>query len=237
VPRLWTDTVAGHRRAVRDAALDAVAALVARRGLRGVTMSQIAEDAGIGRATLYKYFPDVDALITAWHERQVAAHLDRLAAARDQAGEVSERLAAVLQTYAEIAREPHGRHSVELAASVHASAHVARAHGHLRRLIHEVLADAAAFGHVRDDVGVEELVGYCLHALSAAAELASEVAVQRLVAVTLAGLRPANEVRTAGDVDHCIQNQRRVSEAAAGRLPGSGRDRARHGSRRGTAPR
>jgi AcrR family transcriptional regulator len=190
VPRLWTETVAAHRRAVRDAALDAVAALVARQGLRGVTMSQIAEDAGIGRATLYKYFPDIDAVMTAWHERQVAAHLARLAAARDDAGEASERLAAVLQTYATIAREPHGRHGVELAASLHASAHVAQAHDHLRRLIHDVLADAVGCGHVRDDVAVEELVGYCLHALSAAAELTSEAPVHRLVAVTLAGLRP-----------------------------------------------
>jgi AcrR family transcriptional regulator len=189
VPRLWTETVEGHRRAVRDAALDAVAALVARHGLRGVTMSQIAEDAGIGRATLYKYFPDVDAVIVAWHERQVAAHLDRLAAARDDAGDAAERLAAVLQTYAQIAHEPHGHHGVELAASLHASAHVAQAHDRLRRLVHDALADAVASGHVRDDVAVEELVGYCLHALSAARDLSSPDAVHRLVAVTRTGLR------------------------------------------------
>jgi AcrR family transcriptional regulator len=190
VPRLWTDTVAGHRRALRDAALDGVAALVARHGLRGVTMSQVAEDAGIGRATLYKYFPDVDALITAWHERQVAVHLEQLVAARDHAGDVPERLAAVLQTYAGFAHEPHGQHGVELAASLHTGAHVARAHDHLRRLVHGVLADAVASGHVRDDVVVEELVSYCLHALSAARDLPSPAAVQRLVAVTLSGLHP-----------------------------------------------
>jgi len=190
VPKLWTETVEGHRRAVRDAALDAVAALVARHGLRGVTMSQIAEDAGIGRATLYKYFPDVDAVITAWHERQIAAHLDRLAAARDDAGDASERLAAVLLTYAEIAHEPHGQHGVELAASLHASKHVARAHDRLHRLVHDVLADAVASRYVRDDVAVEELAGYCLHALSAARDSSSPAAIRRLVAVTLTGLRP-----------------------------------------------
>ena len=190
MPRLWTETVAGHRAAVREAALDAVAALVVRHGLRGVTMSQVAEDAGIGRATLYKYFPDVDALIAAWHERQVTAHLDRLVAARDAAGDAAARLAAVLHAYAEIAREPHGRHGAELVASLHAGAHVAQAHDRLRRLIHDVLADGVGSGHVRDDVAVEELVDYCLHALSAARSLASPAAVRRLVAVTLAGLRP-----------------------------------------------
>ena len=38
-------------------------------------MSQIAEQTGIGRATLYKYFPDVEAILLAWHERQVTGHL------------------------------------------------------------------------------------------------------------------------------------------------------------------
>jgi AcrR family transcriptional regulator len=37
-------------------------------------MSQIAAETGIGRATLYKYFPDVEAILVAWHERQVAEH-------------------------------------------------------------------------------------------------------------------------------------------------------------------
>jgi AcrR family transcriptional regulator len=42
---------------VRDVIVETTAALVAEHGLRAVTMSQIAEDTGIGRATLYKYFP------------------------------------------------------------------------------------------------------------------------------------------------------------------------------------
>ena len=67
---------------------------------------------------------------------------------------------------------------------------MARVHAQLRRLDHDVLADAAASGDVRDDVAVEELVDYCLHALSAARTLNSPAAVRRLVAVTLTGLRP-----------------------------------------------
>jgi AcrR family transcriptional regulator len=53
VPKLWTDTVDEHRRAVRDATLDATARLVAEHGLASVTMSKIATETGIGRATLY----------------------------------------------------------------------------------------------------------------------------------------------------------------------------------------
>ncbi|RUV80905.1 TetR/AcrR family transcriptional regulator, partial [Mesorhizobium sp. M5C.F.Ca.IN.020.14.1.1] len=78
MPKLWNETIDAHRRAVRDATLDATAALVAERGLLSVTMAKIAEETGIGRATLYKYFRDVEAILVAWHERQVTGHLEHL---------------------------------------------------------------------------------------------------------------------------------------------------------------
>lgn len=71
VPKPWSETIETHRRAVQESILDAAAALVADQGLRDVTMSEIAEKSGIGRATLYKYVPDVETMLLAWHERQV----------------------------------------------------------------------------------------------------------------------------------------------------------------------
>lgn len=54
MPRIWSQPIDAHRDAVREATINAAAALVAKHGLTGVTMSQIAKDTGIGRATLYK---------------------------------------------------------------------------------------------------------------------------------------------------------------------------------------
>ena len=188
VPRLWTGTIEAHRRAVRDATLDTAAALVAEHGLASVTMSQIAEQAGIGRATLYKYFPDVESILAAWHERQITGHLQQLAEARDQADGPGERLEAVLQAYALITYErPHG---TELAALVHRGEHLARAQQHLTDLIKDLLTEAAKTGDIRDDVAPDELAGYCLNALTTASSLRSKAAVRRLVTVTLDGLRP-----------------------------------------------
>src|SRR6266550_8384117 len=124
MPRLWNDTIEAHRRAVRDATLDTTATLVAERGLAAVTMSQIAEETGIGRATLYKYFPDVEAILVAWHERQVTGHLKYLAEVGGQAGGAGERLEAVLEAFALISHEHHGS---ELAALLHRGEHVSRA--------------------------------------------------------------------------------------------------------------
>src|ERR671921_393403 len=85
VPKLWKETIEAHRQGVRDAVLDTTAALVAEHGLRSVTMSQIAGETGVGRATLYKYFSGVEAILLAWHERQITGHLEHLAELRDQA--------------------------------------------------------------------------------------------------------------------------------------------------------
>jgi AcrR family transcriptional regulator len=190
VPKLWNETIDEHRRAVRDATMDATAALMAEHGLASLTMSQIAKETGIGRATLYKYFPDVESILAAWHERHVAGHLDYLAKVRDQAGTPGERLEAVLQAYALIThKRPQG---TELAALVHRGEHMARAERHLRDLIGGLLVQAARTGDIRDDVAPDELAGYCLHALTAAASLPSEAAVRRLVTVILDGLRPAH---------------------------------------------
>jgi AcrR family transcriptional regulator len=189
VPKLWTETIEAHRQAVRDAALDAAAALVAERGLRSVTMAQVAERTGIGRATLYKYFPDVEAILLAWHERQISTHLEHLAEIRDQAGGAGERLEAVLEAYALIAHEAH-THDAEFAAFLHRDEQVAGARRQLRDLVRDLVAEGAADGQLRADVAPGELAAYCLHALTAAGSLPSKAAVRRLVVVTLAGLRP-----------------------------------------------
>jgi len=189
VPRLWNDTIDAHRHAVREAVLDTTWTLVAEHGLLSVTMSQIAEETGIGRATLYKYFPDVEAILVAWHERHIAGHLHYLAELRDLAGDAGERLEAVLEAYAVICyhREHHGE---ELGPLLHRGEHVARAQQQLIDLIRDLLIEVAKTGDLRDDVAPDELASYCLHALTAASSLPGQAAVRRLVTVTLAGLRP-----------------------------------------------
>jgi len=189
VPRIWTETIAAHRDAVRDATLDATAALVAEHGLTGVTMSQIARESGIGRATLYKYFPDIESILAAWHERHIAGHLHELAEVSETTAPAG-RLEAVLRAYATQSRQRRG-HSGDLSAMLHQGEHVTQAHAHLHEFITTLIREAAARSEARDDIPAGELAAYCLHALTAAAALPSAAAVGRLVDVTLAGLRPS----------------------------------------------
>jgi AcrR family transcriptional regulator len=212
VPKLWTETIETHRREVHAAILDTTAALVAEHGLPSVTMSRIAEETGIGRATLYKYFPDVEAILVAWHDQHVDRHLEYLTEIRDRSTDAGERIEAVLEAYALISYErshehgraeatahvnrgdhtsrPHEHHGGEIGALVHRDEHVRRAQRRLNDFFRDLLAEGAKTGDVREDVATDELASYCVHALGAAGGLRSKPAVRRLVAVTLSGLRP-----------------------------------------------
>ncbi len=195
MPKLWNDTIEEHRRGVREAILDTTWALVNERGPTAVKMSEIAERTGIGRATLYKYFPDVEAILAAWHYRQITRQVAYLGEIRDGATGPMERLQAVFGAYGHHQRhraqhhrhQPHGN---ELAILLHRSdGQVEAAQQQLHALVAELLADVARSGGIRSDVSAGELASYCLHALTAADAMADERAVERLVAVIIDGLR------------------------------------------------
>jgi AcrR family transcriptional regulator len=190
VPKLWTRTIETHRREVQDAILDTTAALVAEHGLLSVTMSQIAHETGIGRATLYKYFPDVQAILLAWHDRQIEAHLAYLTEIRDRGDGPGETLAAVLEAYARLARPSRGHEGPRFAALLHQDERFSRAKRRVHELIRDLIAAGAKTGEVRDDVPPDELAGYCLDALGGASGHGSKAATRRRVSVTMDGLRP-----------------------------------------------
>jgi AcrR family transcriptional regulator len=189
MPKRWAETVDEHRGSIRDAVLDATAELVTQRGLTGVTMAGIAEATGIGRATLYRYFPDVDAVLTAWHERQLATHLAHLTGIRARSSDPAAQLREVLTGYAHMSRRRGGAVD-SIAASLHSGPHAAQAVDQVSTLVTDVLKACVGSGAVRTDVPPGELAAYCLHALSAVGPATSGAALRRLVAVTLDGLRP-----------------------------------------------
>jgi AcrR family transcriptional regulator len=190
VPKLWTETIDAHRAALREAILDATAALVDENGLVALSMSQIADRAGIGRATLYKYFPDLQTVVGTWHERQITSHLQQLHRAVDQAATPAERLQAVLRAYAHIQHRSRGHHGSDVATALHDSAHVQQAARHLRTFLSELIADGVTAGDIRSDIPADDLAGFALHATTAAAGARSRQAVDNVVALTLAGLQP-----------------------------------------------
>ena len=177
-----------HRQEVRAAILDAAGELVASHGPLAVSMSQLAAAAGLSRATLYKYFADVEEVFAAWHARQVAGHLAQLAALAGGPGEPAIRLRSVLEAYGRICgqRARHGGDA--MTAALHQAREVQQPERQLRDLLAKMVAEAAAAGAVRKDRPAQELASFCVHALTAAADLEAVPAVESLVDLVWAAM-------------------------------------------------
>ena len=200
VPKLWQESIDGHRRAVRDAITEAAWRLAQEYGPFALTMSQVAKAAGIGRATLYKYFPDVESILIAHHARHVEGHLRALEKLRAGSAPVSSRLVAVIRTYASICFQRARHSSPDVSTLVHEAPEVTDAERRLRSVFAELIAEAAFEALVRTDVGSEELAKYCLHALPAAGQAADLDQVARLVRLVLDGLGCSLDVHECDEI-------------------------------------
>lgn len=191
MPKLWSDTIETHRHEVRHAIMDTTWTLATQHGPMSVTMSQVASQVGIGRATLYKYFPDVEAILLARHAEHVLQHLSHLHRLRDETADPTERLTSIAHAYARIChhRAQHG--TLELSALTHRPEHVAGPEQQLRDLFVNLIEDAVAAASVRADIDPQELANYCIHALEAASTLPTDAATERLADLVLTALRAA----------------------------------------------
>jgi len=188
MPRIWADTMEGHRRQVNDAILDATADLIGEQGPLSVAMSAIADRAGIGRATLYKYFPDVESILVAWHTRDFGGHLHRLEAL-SEADEVTLNDLAEF-VYSQRRNHPHHGAADVVAPLAHTLAGAAGVlDGAIEREIIDVLTALlirlADRKEARDDQDPELLAQWLLHATHAPSDL-DDKAVAQLVADSLA---------------------------------------------------
>jgi AcrR family transcriptional regulator len=183
MPRIWAATIEGHRRQVSDAVLEATAALVDEAGPMSVTMSAIAERAAIGRATLYKYFPDVESILAEWHRRAFADRLAHLEALADSPTVTLDSLV----TFA-VDQRRHLRHSRpvvgELAAAVAASMPDVVVPSVVPAM-RDVVARLVERGEVRDDIEPAVLAQWLVHSIHAPDGITDE-AVGVLLATSLA---------------------------------------------------
>lgn len=201
MPKLWSDTIEKHREEVRDAILATAAGLAADRGPFNVTMSQIAEGADVSRATLYKYFPSVEDILDAWHERHIHHHLERLRSAADREELPLGRLGAVLADYADI-RAARARSAAvsdttrDLASFLHRPGGASTAASlKIHALVRDLVVACIASGEIRSDFTAGELAHYCLRALDTAGDMQSPDAVERLVTLVLSTLQPTSGKR------------------------------------------
>lgn len=185
MPKLWHDTIEAHRSAVADAIMDRTASIAASEGVHALTMARIAEQTGIGRATLYRHFKDVDEILASWHQRQISAHLVDLESIPARHGSPLRALEAVLTAYAfHSAHDHHG----SLGQMLYTQPHVHEARRRLQGFIAAMVDAAAKAEQIDTKATPDEAAQYVIAAMQALPPSPSPSAVERLVAMVLKGI-------------------------------------------------
>lgn len=97
----WNDALKAHKERYRDQIIDAAIALVAEEGVTKASMAGLAQRAGIGRATVYKYFPDVESALLAHVEREVDECAEHISKACAEKTTVPDRMQAYVRAMLE----------------------------------------------------------------------------------------------------------------------------------------
>jgi AcrR family transcriptional regulator len=109
-------TPAGSTPSTDDRIIHASVTLIGERGLGGVTMSQIADAAGVARQTLYNHYEDVDSIVAAMIERHNRASIDLLEPSLRIAESPIDKLEQMVRHFASIGANSH--HAVDLSGAL-----------------------------------------------------------------------------------------------------------------------
>ncbi len=143
--------------------MDAVEQLTRSQGIDRISMTDVANAAGITRTALYNYFPDKPALLLAFTEQVSSAFVERYKRELPSGVSAARRLSAFVRLQLEgIVAHPHPP-AAELGASLGPDAYQALA-AHvapMQRLLTEILEEGAAAGEF-DRMPAERVAGLTL---------------------------------------------------------------------------
>lgn len=155
----------------RDRIVGSALALIAERGLGGVTMTAVAAEAGVSRQTLYNHFADIDEVVVAvleQHGEAVHDHLrSLLAAIPDPVGKIEQIVRH------RMANAGHGDDIALLVAGLsrEAQARIAQHSAVDLRMIEQVLEEGVAAGCFRADLDPGSMAAVIQRMLGSASEL------------------------------------------------------------------
>ncbi|MFJ4472841.1 TetR/AcrR family transcriptional regulator [Streptomyces sp. NPDC089424] len=121
-----------------------------------VPLDEIARRAGVGNATVYRNFPDRDALV----REVVCSVMDRTAQAAQQALDENGDAFAALERFVHASADERISALCPMISSTFDEHHpdLLAARGRVEQLVDEVMARAKAAGQLRTDVGVGDLM-------------------------------------------------------------------------------
>jgi len=187
----------GRRRneAAREAILDVTIELLRTAGLTGLTIDAIAQAAGVGRQTIYRWWPSKGAVVA----EAMARYAQAVVPARDTGSLAADLTGFLTDSFAGLADPGAARGLRELASAAQHDAHVAGALAEFtatrRASLRTLLERARARGDVSPDADLSVLVdmayGFLWYRLLMANAPLDSAAARRLAACLIAAARPA----------------------------------------------
>ncbi|MGI6873914.1 MULTISPECIES: TetR/AcrR family transcriptional regulator [Amycolatopsis] len=101
MPYRRTPQVQARLDAQREAILTAAGEILAERGYAGCSVSAVAEKAGVATGTVYRHFPGKAELVVELFRIVVNHEVDAVRQAAERPGTPAERVAAIVETFAE----------------------------------------------------------------------------------------------------------------------------------------
>lgn len=95
-----TPAVQARLDAQRQAVLDGAIAVLSKDGYAGCSMSAVAAQAGVATGTLYRHFPSKSALAVELFRTVVSREVAAVEEAANRDGDLTERIVAVMETFA-----------------------------------------------------------------------------------------------------------------------------------------
>lgn len=168
-----TPTHSGAAASPDDRIIEAALTLIAEQGLGGVTMSGIADTAGVARQTLYNHYPDIDSIVAAAISRHNRESIDLLEASLGVVDLPEEKLEQLVRHVVSIGAHAHHASGFQHGLSAEARATLGAYDEALDRHIREVLAEGQRTGAFRSDLIPDVDAILIRHALNGLLELAA----------------------------------------------------------------
>lgn len=150
MPRIAAPTNAEQRELTQRKILDAFGTLLFTQGLPGLTMTDVARQAGVGRTAVYNYYADLEQLLVAYAFDETGRFLTDLKSELDALDNPVDRLALYVRAQIlDLSRRhlPPGP-AMRSVLSADSFAKLAVHVGELNSLLQDILRDGMALGYI-----------------------------------------------------------------------------------------
>jgi len=118
MPKILGSSLAEHRERTRTALFQALSELMSQRSFDKITLSDVANHAGVGRTAVYNHFADKEDLLLAFMEHEAGRYAEELSRALAGTQDPIDRLRIYVRQQALIARHFHFPTSGPLSGAV-----------------------------------------------------------------------------------------------------------------------